>query len=173
MSLDPDDAETFTALRARSKAHLDTQLGLTAMDLLPISLNKMHRSKPWGPTKTPMFCWQSSVSICLFRFLILTSNTCFGREVGETEITTTQGIEVFQIEKYYLLKENVNIITDTFELSADLVKAYFEIDLYDITKIECSGNSKMKTSEGMNAMGEKIHLSMRDEFIEVIGRDSS
>ena len=109
----------------------------------------------------------------LFIFLILTSNTGFGRELGETEITTTQGIEVFQIEKYYLLKENVNIVTDTFELSADLVKAYFEIDLYDITKIESSGNSKMKTSEGMNAMGEKINLSMKDEFIEVIGRDSS
>jgi lipopolysaccharide export system protein LptA len=109
----------------------------------------------------------------LIIFLILISKTVVSREVGETEITTTQGIEVFQIEKYYLLKENVNIITDTFELSADLVKAYFGSDLYDITKIESSGNSKMKNTEGMNAKGEIINLSIAGEFIEVIGENSS
>ena len=31
------------------------------------------------------------------------------REEGETEITTEEGIEVFQNEKYYLLKKNVKI----------------------------------------------------------------
>ena len=42
-------------------------------------------------------------------FLILI--TCFfsisvkAREIGETEITTEDGIEVYQDEKYYLLKK--------------------------------------------------------------------
>ena len=109
----------------------------------------------------------------LIIIIILISPACLGRETGETEITTTKGIEVFQDQKYYLLKENVNIVTDTFELSSDLVKAYFNLDLYDIIKIESIGNSKIKTAEGMNAKGKKINLSMEDEFIEIIGDNSS
>ena len=31
------------------------------------------------------------------------------RELGQTEITTEEGIEVYQKEKYYLLKKNVII----------------------------------------------------------------
>ena len=31
------------------------------------------------------------------------------REIGETEITTEDGIEVYQNEKYYLLKKNVRL----------------------------------------------------------------
>ena len=34
------------------------------------------------------------------------------RELGQTEITTEGGIEVYQKEKYYLLKKNVEIETD-------------------------------------------------------------
>ena len=52
------------------------------------------------------------------------------REEGETEITTEEGIEVFQNEKYYLLKKTVPAISgevksQTFDLvvaSADLFK---------------------------------------------------
>ena len=33
----------------------------------------------------------------------------WARDVGQTEITTEDGIEVFQDEKYYLLKKNVEI----------------------------------------------------------------
>ena len=36
--------------------------------------------------------------------ILLISSTSIGREAGETEITTEDGIEVFQNEKYYLLK---------------------------------------------------------------------
>ena len=51
------------------------------------------------------------------------------RNAGETEITTDEGIEVFQNEKFYLLKKNVQIISDTFSLSGDKVKAIFNKDL--------------------------------------------
>ena len=37
--------------------------------------------------------------------IILFSFNIKAREVGETEITTEDGIEVFQDEKYYLLKK--------------------------------------------------------------------
>ena len=46
--------------------------------------------------------------------LILFSFNVIAREKGETEITTEDGIEVFQDEKYYLLKENVKISSDNF-----------------------------------------------------------
>ena len=57
------------------------------------------------------------------------------REVGQTEITTEDGIEVYQKEKYYLLKKNVVIESDNFNLKADHVKAFFDKDLYDIINI--------------------------------------
>ena len=37
------------------------------------------------------------------------------------------GIEVFQEEKYYLLKKNVEIVSDEFELNGNLVKIFFFI----------------------------------------------
>ena len=39
-----------------------------------------------------------------------------GRESGQTEITTDDGIEVFNKEKYYLLKKNVKINSDEYKL---------------------------------------------------------
>ena len=36
-------------------------------------------------------------------FLILISFSISAREVGQTEITTSGGIEVFKLDKYYLL----------------------------------------------------------------------
>ena len=38
-------------------------------------------------------------------FLLSFSTSGISRETGETEITTDDGIEVFQNEKYYLLKK--------------------------------------------------------------------
>ena len=57
------------------------------------------------------------------------------REIGETEITTEDGIEVYQNEKYYLLKKNVRIESDNFLLQADNVKIDFNKSLYDIVSI--------------------------------------
>ena len=112
----------------------------------------------------------------MIRIIILifffTSN-CFGRDIGQTEITTEEGIEVFQKEKYYLLKKNVNIISDNFELSADLVKAYFEKDLYDITRIESEGKVNLSSRRGVVANGEKINFSIKNEDIYIYGKSSS
>tara|TARA_Y100001936_G_C15545246_1_gene394623 strand:+ start:207 stop:359 length:153 start_codon:yes stop_codon:yes gene_type:complete len=37
--------------------------------------------------------------------ILLFSTTLASREIGETEITTEDGIEVYQKEKFYLLKK--------------------------------------------------------------------
>ena len=73
-------------------------------------------------------------------FFILFLSIVQAREMGQTEITTEEGIEVYQKEKYYLLKKNVIINSDNFSLSADQVKAYFNKDLYDITNIYAEGS---------------------------------
>ena len=67
--------------------------------------------------------------------LLLFSINLIAREKGETEITTEDGIEVFQNEKFYLLKKNVNIESDNFTLRANNVKINFDKNLYDITAI--------------------------------------
>ena len=61
----------------------------------------------------------------IFLFLIFSKEN-FSRSVGETEIFTDEGIEVFQNEKFYLLKKNVRIVADDFKLTGDEVKIYFE-----------------------------------------------
>ena len=105
--------------------------------------------------------------------ILLVTSSSFGRDIGQTEITTDEGIEVFQKEKYYLLKKNVNIVSDTFELKADLVKAYFNKDLYDIVKIESEGEVTLKSSRGVLAIGSKIDFSTKNENINVYGKKSS
>ena len=80
-------------------------------------------------------------------FFILFSLSVVAREVGETEITTEDGIEVFQSEKYYLLKKNVKINSDKFVLSADNVKIDFDKSLYDITNLEAKGNVDFNSLE--------------------------
>ena len=58
--------------------------------------------------------------------IFLISITLNAREIGETEITTEDGIEVFQNEKFYLLKQNVKIVSDNLILNADEVKINFD-----------------------------------------------
>ena len=105
--------------------------------------------------------------------ILCISNKVISRDIGQTEITTEDGIEVFQVEKYYLLKKNVSIVSDNFELSANQVKAYFEKDLYDIIKIESEGNVKLISSKGLIATGEKIDFSTKNEDIIILGIKSS
>ena len=71
--------------------------------------------------------------------VILFSFNIIAREIGETEITTEDGIEVFQDEKYYLLKKNVKILSDNFNLNAKDVKIDFDKSLYDITELNAKG----------------------------------
>ena len=105
-------------------------------------------------------------------FFFLSANL-WSRSVGQTEITTDEGIEVFQNEKYYLLKKNVQIISDTFELEADEVKAYFDKDLYDIVKIDSKGNAELSSAKGLYAKGQEIFFSINDETIIILGEKSS
>ena len=92
---------------------------------------------------------------------------------AQLEITTDEGIEVFQIEKYYLLKKNVIITSDNFNLSADNVKAYFDKDLYDIIRIESFGNAKINSKNNIKGSGDKINFSIKDENINIFGINSS
>ncbi len=93
--------------------------------------------------------------------------------IGETEITTDDGIEVFQNEKYYLLKKNVIITSDDFEITSDRVKANFEIDLYDITSLETKGNSTLNAIKyGITGKGDEIDINIKSEEIIVSGKDS-
>ena len=108
----------------------------------------------------------------IFILLIFLSFSLFAREKGQTEITTEEGIEVFQKEKYYLLKKNVIIESDEFLLSADLVKAFFEEDLYDIKRIESEGNVKFSSSQNFNAIGEKLNFSIKDNLINIYGNNA-
>ena len=105
--------------------------------------------------------------------LLLFSFKIQARDLGQTEITTDDGIEVFQNEKYYLLKKNVLITSDNFTLKADMVKAFFEKDLYDIIKIESEGNVRLESSKGIIAKGNKVYFSIKEEDIEIIGVNSS
>ena len=109
----------------------------------------------------------------LFLILIIIPFKTYSREIGQTEITTDEGIEVFQNKKYYLLKGNVKILSDEFELKADLVKAFFDKDLYDINSIESEGGVILISNKRMTAKGENIDFSSKDENILILGKKSS
>ena len=106
-------------------------------------------------------------------FLILISFSISAREVGQTEITTSGGIEVFKLDKYYLLKEDVKINSDNFKLEADLVKAFFNEDLYDIIKIDSSGNAIFESNRGLKGKGDIVKIDIKSEYIFIQGENSS
>lgn len=111
--------------------------------------------------------------IIIILFLLISHNTSFSRNIGETEITTEEGIEVFQNEKYYLLKKNVKIESDTFNLTGDLIKIFFEKDLYDIKIIDAVGNVKMVSdSYRIKANGENLVFIVKTEEISLKGLNS-
>ena len=110
-------------------------------------------------------------------FLILI--TCFlsisakAREIGETEITTEDGIEVYQDEKYYLLKKNVVINSDNFILNAENVKINFKNNLHDITELNAKGNVKFNSSEfNIKGIGDNLRFEVENEKITIKGIDS-
>jgi lipopolysaccharide export system protein LptA len=111
----------------------------------------------------------------VFLFLIIFFNYKYSiaRNIGETEITTDDGIEVFQEEKYYLLKKNVEIISDEFELNGDLVKIYFEEDLYDIQKLIATTRVNFKSNAyKIKGKGETLKFNIQNEEINVTGERS-
>ena len=112
----------------------------------------------------------------IFKFILIyfISINVFAREVGETEITTEDGIEVFQKEKFYLLKKNVKIASDSFTLDADEVKIIFDKSLYDITKLEAQGNVKFNSQEfSLKGSGNLLIFEVKIEKIRVEGEDST
>ncbi len=95
------------------------------------------------------------------------------REVGETEITTEDGIEVFQNEKFYLLKKNVKINSDNFILNADEVKINFNKSLYDITELNAKGNVDFNSTEfKMHGKGNALNFEVQTEKLKVEGQNS-
>ena len=112
--------------------------------------------------------------IIIILFLLISHNSSFSRNIGETEIITEEGIEVFQNEKYYLLKKNVKIESDTFNLTGDLIKIFFEKDLYDIKIIDAVGNVKMVSdSYRIKANGENLVFIVKTEEISLKGLNSN
>ncbi len=106
-------------------------------------------------------------------FIFLISINVFAREVGETEITTEDGIEVYQSEKYYLLKKNVKINSDTFTLQADNVRIDFNENLYDITKLNAIGNVNFSSpAYGINGNGENLEFLVKLEKLQIKGKGS-
>ena len=108
-------------------------------------------------------------------FLIVSVNCKYalGRNIGETEITTDDGIEVFQEEKYYLLKKNVEIVSDEFELNGDIVKIYFEKDLYDIQELIASTDVNfISNAYKIKGKGEILTFNIKNEQINVTGEKS-
>ena len=100
--------------------------------------------------------------IIFFLLVFLNFKYAWSRGIGETEITTEDGIEVFQEEKYYLLKKNVEIVSDEFELNGNLVKIYFEKDLYDIQELIASTNVSFKSSTyNIKGKGENLKFNIK------------
>ena len=54
-----------------------------------------------------------------------------------------------------------------------MVKAYFDKDLYDISKIKSEKNVILKSSRGILAKGDKINFSTKNENIAIKGNSSS
>ena len=105
--------------------------------------------------------------------IFLISIALNAREIGETEITTEDGIEVFQNEKFYLLKQNVNIISDNFTLSADEVKINFDKSLYDITELNANGNVDFESNAfETSGSGNYLNFKVKVEKIKVEGEGS-
>ena len=112
-------------------------------------------------------------SILKFIILFFFSITSYAREIGETEITTEDGIEVFQNEKFYLLKENVKIESDNFTLNADNVKINFDKNLYDITVINAKGEVDFFSNEfEIKGKGDILNFEVKIEKLRVEGKGS-
>ena len=113
-----------------------------------------------------------NIIIKLIIILLITTNVV-SKAVGKTEITTEEGIEVYQDSKYYLLKKNVHIKSDNFNLKGDIVKIFFDKSLYDIKEIEAKGSVTFDSSEfKINGNGEYLNFKVSSEEIIIDGLNS-
>ena len=111
----------------------------------------------------------------IFKIIIIVifSTIVNARNKGETEISTENGIEVFQNEKYYLLKKNVRIDSDSFTLDADNVKINFDKSLYDIMEFNANGDVDFNSDTyEMSGHGEFLKFEVKKQKIKVEGQNS-
>ena len=110
--------------------------------------------------------------LTLISIVIISKNT-LSIEKGQTEITTEDGVEVFQNEKYYLLKKNVKINSEAFKLNADEVKINFDESLYDIVELNAEGQVNFDSPNfKLIGSGENLNLLVKIEKLKVYGVDS-
>ena len=114
------------------------------------------------------------IKLIIFTILIfITFNPINARNIGETEITTEDGIEVFQDEKYYLLKKNVEIVSDDLELTGQNVKIFFEEDLYDIINLHATNDvGFISNAFKIEGSGNDVKFNVKDQIIIIKGKDS-
>ena len=111
--------------------------------------------------------------LIFFLIVFLNYKPAISRNVGETEITTEDGLEVFQEEKYYLLKKNVEILSDQLDLKGQLVQIYFEQDLYDIKKLIASDDVDFNSKEyNIKGKGDALKFDIVSQEIIVNGTNS-
>ena len=102
----------------------------------------------------------------LLIILLFNYKFAISRNAGETEITTEDGIEVFQEDKYYLLKKNVEILSDEFNLTGQLVKIFFEKDLYDVKELIANDSVNFLSEEyNIRGKGEELRFNIKDQKI--------
>ena len=114
------------------------------------------------------------IKFFIFFFIMLFNfKFALSRSIGETEITTEDGIEVFQEEKYYLLKKNVEILSDEFNLTGQLVKIFFEKDLYDVKELNASDDvSFISEKYNIRGKGNSLKFNIKNQIIIVEGINS-
>ncbi len=114
------------------------------------------------------------IKLLILNLLFLTMfNQAYARKAGETEITTEDGIEVFQDEKYYLLKKNVVIISDELKLEAQNVKIFFGEDLYDIINLDANTDVNfISDTYKIKGSGNYVKFNIKEQIIFINGEDS-
>ena len=111
--------------------------------------------------------------LIFFLIIFISFKSSYSRNTGETEITTEDGIEVFQDEKYYLLKKNVKITSDEFKLSGQNVKIYFDKDLYDIKELFAKEDVIFESDEyNISGKGSEVKFNIINQEINVFGKGS-
>lgn len=111
--------------------------------------------------------------LIFFLIILINSYPALSRNIGETEITTEDGIEVYQEEKYYLLNKNVEIDSDELSLKGQTVTVYFEKDLYDIVKLIAEKEVIFSSSEySINGRGDYLKFNVKKQTILIKGMNS-
>ena len=112
-------------------------------------------------------------SILIITSILFFSIDVLARADGETEIITEDGIEVFQNEKFYLLKKNVKIKSDNFILNANDVKVNFDKSLYDIIEIQAKEDVDFSSTEiGIIGNGKFLKYEVKKEKLTIEGQKS-